>query len=109
MDDMLEWFKAAGIRALKTFAQALLATIGVAGATAGLGDIDWIASLSIGALAAIASLLTSCAGIPEVDGGANLDRIITTQGIEYDDAMPTDGDSDPELPADPDPPHAGTE
>lgn len=109
MNDMLEWFKAAGIRALKTFAQALLATIGVAGATAGLGDVDWIAALSIGALAAIASLLTSCAGIPEVDGGANLDRIITAPGIEYDDAIPTDGDLDFELHHDPDPPHEDTE
>ncbi|RYN13509.1 phage holin [Bifidobacterium animalis subsp. animalis] len=109
MSDLTTWIRAAGIRALKTFAQALLATIGVAGATAGLGDIDWIASLSVGALAAIVSLLTSCAGIPEVDGGANLERIVNAPGIEYDDAMPTDDDSDSDLPADPDPPHDDTE
>ena len=57
------WFKAAGIRALKTFAQAAVATISTAMV---LGDVNWIAVASASALAAILSLLTSVAGLPEV-------------------------------------------
>ena len=58
------WFKAAGIRALKTVAQAAVASIGVA---AVLSDVDWIAVVSSAVLAGILSLLTSLAGLPEVE------------------------------------------
>ena len=57
------WFKAAGIRALKTLAQTAVATIGT---TAFLGEVNWIAVASASALAAVLSLLTSVAGLPEV-------------------------------------------
>ena len=57
------WFKAAAIRAVKTFAQTAVATIGT---TAFLGDVNWIAALSASSLAAVLSLLTSIAGLPEV-------------------------------------------
>lgn len=65
-----KWFKAAGIRALKTFAQAAIATIGTA---AVLDEVDWVLVLSASCVAAILSLLTSVAGLPEVDkdGGEN--------------------------------------
>ncbi|NCB73575.1 MAG: hypothetical protein EOM51_02380 [Clostridia bacterium] len=57
------WWKAAGIRALKTFAQTALATIGT---TAVLSNINWVTVVSASALAAVLSVLTSIAGLPEV-------------------------------------------
>ena len=60
------WLKAAGIRALKTFAQT---TVGVIGACAMLSDVSWQTALSSGALAAVLSILTSIAGLPEVKEG----------------------------------------
>lgn len=57
------WFKAAGIRAVKTFAQTAIAAIGV---TATIGSVDWLTVLSTSGLAAVLSLLTSVAGLPEV-------------------------------------------
>ena len=60
-----EWFKAAGIRALKTIAQTAIATIGTAAA---LGEVNWVMVASASALAGILSLLTSLAGLPEVEG-----------------------------------------
>lgn len=58
------WLKAAGIRALKTLAQTAIATIGT---TALLTDVDWKIVLSASALAGLLSILTSVAGLPEVD------------------------------------------
>jgi hypothetical protein len=58
------WIKAAGIRALKTFCQTAAATIGTA---AVMGDVNWLAAGSAALLAAILSILTSLAGLPEVD------------------------------------------
>lgn len=58
------WIKSAGIRALKTFAQTFVATIGTGAAV--LGDVNWLMVLSSAALAAILSIATSLAGLPEV-------------------------------------------
>ena len=60
----LQWIKAAGIRALKTFAQTAVGMITVGAA---IQDIDWMLVGSVSAVAAIASLLTSIIGIPEVE------------------------------------------
>lgn len=59
-----KWWKAAAIRALKTVAQTAIATIGTG---AVLSEINWIAVASAAAVAGILSLLTSLAGIPEVN------------------------------------------
>ncbi len=58
-----EWFKAAGIRALKTVAQTAVATIGTGAA---FSDVNWLLVGSTALLAGILSLLTSVAGLPEV-------------------------------------------
>lgn len=66
MRDWRKWAKAAGVRALKTLAQAAVATIGTAAA---MGDVDWAFVGSASLLAAVLSLLTSTAGLPELDEG----------------------------------------
>ena len=58
------WWKAAGIRAIKTIAQTAVATIGTA---ALFTEVSWVQVLSASVLAGILSLLTSIAGLPEVE------------------------------------------
>lgn len=65
MKKIKEWFKAAGIRAIKTVAESAVSTIGTSVA---LGDVNWIAVASTAALSGVLSLITSVAGIPEVNG-----------------------------------------
>ena len=60
----VKWLKAAGIRAIKTMAQVAIATIGT---SAAMGDVNWIMVASTSALSGILSILTSIAGIPEVE------------------------------------------
>ena len=65
---MKEWLKAALIRVVKTIAQAAIAMIGTAVV---MDDVNWTMVASAALLAGILSLLTSIAGIPEVNDGAS--------------------------------------
>lgn len=64
MNNWKNWLKAAGVRAIKTVCQTAIATIGTA---AVLGDVDWLMVGSAAVLAGLLSLLTSVAGLPEVE------------------------------------------
>ena len=63
MGNFKAWFRAAGVRAVKTVAQTAVATIGTSVA---MGDVNWILVGSSSLLAGILSILTSVAGLPEV-------------------------------------------
>lgn len=58
-----KWFKAAGVRAVKTVAQT---AVGVIGSSAIISEVDWRVVVSASILAGVVSLLTSVAGLPEV-------------------------------------------
>lgn len=64
MGNWKNWIKAAGIRAIKTVAQTAVATIGT---TAVMAEVNWVAVGSAAVLAGILSLLTSLAGLPELE------------------------------------------
>lgn len=74
-----EWFEAALVRAIKTFAQTMLGSI-----TLGLAvkEVDWMFALSVSTVSAIYSILTSIAGIPEVGADGTLE--IDTSNPEKD-------------------------
>ena len=60
----VKWFKAACVRAIKTMAQTAIATIG---ASATMGEVNWVMVGSASLLAGMVSILTSIAGLPEVE------------------------------------------
>lgn len=59
-----KWFKAAGIRAVKTVAQTMVAML--SGDMVGIVEVNWLNILSVSAMAGVVSLLTSVAGLPEL-------------------------------------------
>jgi hypothetical protein len=64
MSRIKKWLKAAAVRAIKTIAQTAVATIGT---SAVLAEVDWVVVASASILAGVLSLLTSIAGLPEVE------------------------------------------
>lgn len=66
MRNWKNWIKAASMRAVKTVAQTAIATIGT---TAVMSEVDWVLVGSASLLAGILSLLTSIAGLPELNEG----------------------------------------
>lgn len=71
------WVRAALIRALKTMAQAAIGVLGTG--AVGLMQADWMNVLSVALMGGVLSLLTSIAGIPEVDDGESLASIADTR------------------------------
>lgn len=67
VDDLQSWAIAAGLRAVRTFAQTAASLIGTG--AVGFTDLDWVQIASVSGVAAVLSLLTSVAGIPEVSNG----------------------------------------
>ena len=63
--NFIAWLKAAGIRAVKTFAQTAVALIGTE--LVGFTELHWLHIVSVAGVAAVLSLLTSIAGLPELD------------------------------------------
>lgn len=72
MTQIRQWMGAAAVRALKTAAQTAVATIGT---SAAMGQVDWLMVGSTALLAAIVSVLTSLAGLPEVGDGASVAQL----------------------------------
>ena len=71
--ELKQWLISAGIRAVKTMAQTLIAILSTAVI---LQDVDWLMALSAAGLSGLLSILTSIAGIPEVAEGAPLHEIV---------------------------------
>ena len=67
-----EWWKAALIRALRTFAESMLAYIGTGAVV--LGDVNWIAALSAGGFGFVTALLLAMTGLPEVSNNQPPDK-----------------------------------
>ena len=63
--DWKDWAKKAGVRALKTFAQTFASMIAVGAA---VSEVDWLRALSVSGVAFVLSIMTSLAGLPEVEG-----------------------------------------
>lgn len=98
-----EFWKAAAIRAIKTFAQAMVAQIGAG--SIGVVQFDWLGAFSVAAMAAILSIFTSLAGLPEVQLQDTLYALDNEEDDELWDALEElddveiddDGDADEEL------------
>lgn len=92
MNGWKNWLKASLVRAVKTAAQTAVATIGV---SAAMSDVDWIFVGSASLLAAILSVLTSLAGLPELDD-ADQPKALMAADTDFDTDTDFDSDTDTE-------------
>ena len=67
MTDWKKWAAAALIRAVRTFAEAMIAYIGTGAVVLVLGDVNWLAALSAGGMGFVIAILLALAGLPEVE------------------------------------------
>ena len=67
-----EWGKAALIRAIRTFAESVLAYVGTGAVV--LGDVNWLAALSAGGFGFVLAILLALTGLPEVDDDGALEK-----------------------------------
>ena len=81
MDELKKWALAALVRAIKTAAQT---AVGAIGATAIFTDVNWSVVGMTALLSFVLSLLTSVAGLPEVEGGASVAKIAKGSGDDGD-------------------------
>lgn len=81
MDELKKWALAALVRAVKTAAQT---AVGAIGATAIFTEVNWSVVGMTALLSFVLSLLTSVAGLPEVDGGASLAKLAKGGGDDGD-------------------------
>lgn len=65
-----KWWKAALVRAVRTFAEAMLAYIGTGAVV--LGDVNWVAALSAGGFGFVTAILLALTGLPEVEPEPNI-------------------------------------
>lgn len=84
-----EWAKASLIRAIRTFAEAMLAYIGTGALV--LGDVNWIAALSAGAFGFVTAWLIALAGLPEVESDKRELYISDTADVEIEHGPKEEG------------------
>lgn len=72
--DVRKWIRAACIRAVRTFAQAMLAYIGTGAIV--IGDVNWLAALSAGLMGAVLSILMALAGLPEAKAESTVPEVV---------------------------------
>lgn len=78
-ENFKKWLKAAGIRAIKTICQTAIATIGT---TTMFNEVNWVMVGSTSLLAGILSLLTSLAGLPELEEIENHEMVDDDEDVE---------------------------
>ena len=86
-----QWLNAALIRAIKTVAQTAVATIGVSSV---MSEVDWPMVASASVLAGILSILTSVAGLPEVEEADDLDDDLRDEDEDFDEDEEGEEDDD---------------
>ncbi len=83
--DWEKWLLAALVRAVRTFAESMLAYIGTGAVV--LGDVNWIAALSAGAFGFVVAILFALAGLPEVEEEEEVKQVEDASPILPEDTV----------------------